>query len=49
MGKATLNPLAARDSAIYSEPIAIGTRYTKPLVKHPLEGNDLQIPPLTQQ
>ena len=42
MGKVTLNPLAAPDSPIYSQPISIGARFTKSLPKHPLEGIDLQ-------
>jgi hypothetical protein len=42
MGKVTLNPLAAPDSPIYSQPISIGVRLTKALPKHPLEGIDLQ-------
>jgi hypothetical protein len=42
MGKVTLNPLAALDSPIYSQPISIGARLTKSLPKHPLEGIDLQ-------
>ena len=42
MDKVTLNPLVASDSPIYNQPISIGTRFTKPLPKHPLEGIDLQ-------
>jgi len=42
MGKVILNPLVASDSPIYNQPISIGTRFTKPLPKHPLEGIDLQ-------
>jgi hypothetical protein len=42
MGKVNLNPLAAPDSPIYSQPISIGARLTKPFPRHPLEGIDLQ-------
>jgi hypothetical protein len=42
MAKVTLNPLAPPDSPIYSQPVSIGTRFTKSLPKPLLDSIDLQ-------
>ena len=37
MAKVILKPLASPDSPIYSQPLSIGARFTKPHPQQPLE------------